>query len=246
VLALGRRRRRPSSAIRRAARERDNCRCRFPGCESRRVDLHHIQHWVNGGRTDLDNLISLCPYHHKVVHDRGYLIAVPPGSAGFAFCHPDGSPLPACPALPEPEGSIGETHEADITPDTIIPPWYGERLDLHHAIWACFANARTNEEKPSRPGAGSGVRLPAEVMGWRLQHHGRVHPPLLRRTPSRLMILRSTIASPFSRLVRTETDKANEKTERAPTTRWPGPATEAVPGRRSRRTPPTSWAQFPA
>ena len=41
------------------------CRCRFPGCESRRVDLHHIQHWVNGGRTDLANLISLCPYHHK-------------------------------------------------------------------------------------------------------------------------------------------------------------------------------------
>jgi len=147
VLALGRRRRRPSSAIRRAARERDNCRCRFPGCESRRVDLHHIQHWVNGGRTDLDNLISLCPYHHKVVHDRAYLIAVPPGSAGFAFYHPDGSPLPACPALPEPEGSIGASHDADITPDTIVPPWYGERLDLHHAIWACFANARTNEEK---------------------------------------------------------------------------------------------------
>ena len=61
VLALGRRRRRPSSAIRRAARERDGCRCRFPGCESRRTDLHHIQHWINGGRTDLANLISLCP-----------------------------------------------------------------------------------------------------------------------------------------------------------------------------------------
>ena len=81
VLALGRRRRRPSSAIRRAARERDHGRCRFPGCESRRTDLHHIQHWVNGGRTDLDNLISLCPWHHKVVHDRGYTIAAPPGGA---------------------------------------------------------------------------------------------------------------------------------------------------------------------
>ena len=60
VLALGRRRRRPNAAIRRAARERDHGRCRFPGCESRRVDLHHIRHWINGGRTDLDNLISLC------------------------------------------------------------------------------------------------------------------------------------------------------------------------------------------
>jgi hypothetical protein len=149
ILALGRRRRRPSSAIRRAARERDHCRCRFPGCESRRVDLHHIQHWVNGGRTDLDNLISLCPYHHKLVHDRGYLIASPPPGGGgtFTFYRPDGSPLPACPALPEPDGSIGEAHDAEITPDTIIPPWYGERLDLDHAIYVCFANARTKEER---------------------------------------------------------------------------------------------------
>ena len=147
VLALGRRRRRPSSAIRRAARERDHCRCRFPGCESRRTDLHHIRHWVNGGRTDLDNLISLCPWHHKVVHDRGYLIAAPPGGGTFAFYRPDGTPLPSSPPLPEPDGTIDAAHDADITPDTIIPPWYGERLDLNHAIWACFANARTREER---------------------------------------------------------------------------------------------------
>jgi len=152
ILTLGRRRRRPSSVIRRAARERDNCRCRFPGCESRRVDLHHIQHWVNGGRTDLDNLVSLCPYHHKAVHDRGYLIAAPPpGGGDFAFYRPDGAPLPACPALPEPGGSIGETHDADITPDTIIPPWYGERLDLDHAIYVCFASARTARDKQQNP-----------------------------------------------------------------------------------------------
>jgi hypothetical protein len=83
--------------------------CRFPGCESRRVDLHHIQYWSHGGRTSLDNLISLCPFHHKLVHDRGYLIA--------------------------------RRHDADITADTIIPPWFGERLDLDYAIYTCFANA---------------------------------------------------------------------------------------------------------
>jgi hypothetical protein len=146
ILALGRRRRRPSSAIRRAARERDKCRCQYPGCESRRVDLHHIQHWVNGGRTDLDNLISLCPFHHKVVHDRGYLIAAPPGG-DFAFYRPDGTPLPPSPPLPEPGGGIATAHDADITPETIIPPWHGERLDLDYAIAVCFANARTEQEK---------------------------------------------------------------------------------------------------
>jgi HNH endonuclease len=148
VLALGRRRRRPSAAIRRAARERDKCRCRFPGCESRRVDLHHIQHWINGGRTDLENLVSLCPYHHKLVHDRGYLIAAPPGGGDtFAFYRPDGARLPSCPPLPEPDGPIDRVNDADITPETIVPPWYGERLDLDHAIWVCFANARTEEQK---------------------------------------------------------------------------------------------------
>ena len=146
VLALGRRRRTPNAAIRRAARERDHCRCRFPGCESRRADLHHIVYWASGGRTDLGNLVSLCPWHHKLVHDRGYLIAAQPGG-GFAFYRPDGTPLPPSPPLPPPDGSIDDTHDAEITPDTIIPPWYGERLDLDHAIHACLANARTEQDK---------------------------------------------------------------------------------------------------
>jgi len=36
---------------------------------------------------------------------------------------------------------------AEITPDTIIPPWYGERLDLDEAIYICLANARTPQER---------------------------------------------------------------------------------------------------
>ena len=146
VLDLGRRRRGPNAALRRAARERDSCRCRFPGCESRRIDLHHIQYWSHGGRTSLDNLISLCKYHHLLVHDRGYLIAAKPGGA-FAFYRPDGTPIPPSPALPPPDGTIEDCHDTDITPGTIIPPWYGERLDLDYAIYTCFANARTPQER---------------------------------------------------------------------------------------------------
>ena len=141
LLDLGRRRRRPNAALRRAARERDKCRCRFPGCESRRVDLHHIQYWSHGGHTSLDNLISLCKYHHMLVHDRGHLIAAARDGT-FTFYRPDGTAIPASPPLPQPDGAIEEDcHDADITPETIIPPWYGERLDLDHAIYVCFANA---------------------------------------------------------------------------------------------------------
>jgi 5-methylcytosine-specific restriction endonuclease McrA len=147
ILDLGRRRRRPTSALRRAARERDHCRCRYPGCESRRTDLHHIQYWANGGRTSLDNLVNLCKRHHTLIHDRGYLIAAGPGGT-FTFYQPDGTVLPASPALP-PTGnqSIEDCHDADITPDTIIPAWYGERLNLDDAIYVCFANARTPQER---------------------------------------------------------------------------------------------------
>jgi hypothetical protein len=140
LLDLGRRRRRPNAALRRAARDRDTCRCRFPGCESRRIDLHHVQYWSNGGRTSLDNLVSLCKYHHTLVHERGYLIAAARDGT-FTFYRPDGTAIPARPPLPQPDGTIEDCHDADITPETIIPPWYGERLDLDHAIYVCFANA---------------------------------------------------------------------------------------------------------
>jgi hypothetical protein len=140
LLDVGRRRRRPTAALRRAARERDKCRCRYPGCESRRVDLHHVQYWSNGGRTKLTNLISLCRYHHMLVHERGYLIASAPGGA-FTFYRPGGAVIPSSPALPDADGPIDGCHDADITPGTIVPAWYGERLDLDYAIYTCFANA---------------------------------------------------------------------------------------------------------
>jgi hypothetical protein len=158
LLDLGRRRRRPNAALRRAARERDHCRCRFPGCESRRVDLHHIQYWSHGGRTTLDNLVSLCKAHHMLVHDRGYLIAAARDGT-VTFYRPDGTMIPASPPLPVPDGTIEDVHDADITAETIIPPWYGERLDLDYAIYVCFANARIEQERRApRPDGEPEVR----------------------------------------------------------------------------------------
>ncbi len=155
VLNLGRRRRRPNAAIRAAARERDHGRCRYPGCESRRVDLHHIRHWASGGPTSLENLVSLCRHHHTVVHDRGYLIAAR-SDGTFSFYAPGGTQLPASPALPSPDGGIADVHDADITPDTIIPPWHGERLDLDYAIYTCLANEQVRRDRA----AGQDPRAP--------------------------------------------------------------------------------------
>ena len=97
----------------------------------------------------------------------GYLIAAPPGGA-FAFYRPDGTALPPSPALPQPDGTIEDCHDADITPETIIPPWYGERLDLDEAIYICLANARTpRERQDQRDQADDPEPVPAQQMGGR-------------------------------------------------------------------------------
>ena len=113
--------------------------------------------WSHGGRTSLENLIGLCKYHHTLVHDRGYLIAAGPAGT-FTLLRPDGTGIPPSPALPQPEGTIEDCHDADITPETIVPSWYGERLNLDDAIYACLANARTPQEPSQqvlvKPGLG--------------------------------------------------------------------------------------------
>jgi 5-methylcytosine-specific restriction endonuclease McrA len=136
VLAVGRRTRTPPPALRRAVRERDSYRCRFPGCESRKTDLHHIRYWSNGGQTCLANLISLCRRHHTAVHDKSYAIS----SAG-EFRTSEGVLIPHSPQFPDADGDITTSHDADITYHTIVPPHSGERLNLHDAIWICLANA---------------------------------------------------------------------------------------------------------
>jgi hypothetical protein len=44
--------------------------------------------WIAGGRTDLDNLILLCQWHHTVVHEGGVTITVD-GEVGY-LANPDG------------------------------------------------------------------------------------------------------------------------------------------------------------
>ena len=92
-----------------------------------------------------------------LVHERGYLIAAARDGT-FAFYRSDGTAIPASPPLPQTHGMIEGCHDADITPETIIPPWYGERLDLDYAIYTCFANAANAARQD-----GSGPPPPARV-----------------------------------------------------------------------------------
>jgi len=74
-LDLGRARRDPSDAQRIEIRRRDKG-CRFPGCgHTEFTDVHHVTHWIDGGTTDLCNLIELCDEHHRLVHEMGWTVS---------------------------------------------------------------------------------------------------------------------------------------------------------------------------
>lgn len=75
VLNVGRRSRIVPAHIRRALRERDGL-CRYPGChEAQYIDAHHVQHWADGGETSLDNLVTLCRFHHRQLHSGNFTIS---------------------------------------------------------------------------------------------------------------------------------------------------------------------------
>ena len=70
-LDVGRKTRSIPPSLRRALASRDKG-CVFPGCSHKRyVDGHHIQHWAEGGETKLSNLVTLCRFHHRAVHEGG-------------------------------------------------------------------------------------------------------------------------------------------------------------------------------
>jgi Domain of unknown function (DUF222)/HNH endonuclease len=74
VVGVGRLTREPSAWMLRQLRHRDDT-CRFPGCAARRfTQAHHIIWWSRGGRTELDNLILVCTFHHRLVHEHGWSI----------------------------------------------------------------------------------------------------------------------------------------------------------------------------
>jgi len=74
AIALGRTKREPSASMMRQLRHRDRG-CRFPGCGSTAfANAHHIVWWSRGGATDLDNLLLICGFHHRLVHEHGWTV----------------------------------------------------------------------------------------------------------------------------------------------------------------------------
>jgi hypothetical protein len=98
LVGLGRVSREPPAWMMRQLRYRDGG-CRFPGCGARRfVQAHHIVWWERGGATDLDNLLLVCSFHHKLVHEHGW--SIHGRATEERWLRPDGSAFEAGPGPP--------------------------------------------------------------------------------------------------------------------------------------------------
>lgn len=139
-LSVGRRTRSIPPALRRALQSRDGG-CRFPGCTStRHVDAHHIDHWADGGQTEIDNLVALCRRHHRLLHEGGFRVRRQ--GAELAFYTPRGERLPASPRPPRGDRSELVRQHARrriaVSAQTCVPLSY-DRLDLDYAVDAMLA-----------------------------------------------------------------------------------------------------------
>ena len=163
VLNIGRRSRIVPWHIVHALRIRDGG-CRFPGCNQHRwTDAHHIHHWADGGETSLDNLVTLCRYHHRALHRDEYRIEHRVDGE-LIFIDAQHQPIP--PAIhPQFSGRRGSGGVADtagastaadrveqlqaehrergveIDKSTAVTRWAGERMDYSTAVeWLQYAD----------------------------------------------------------------------------------------------------------
>jgi phage gp46-like protein len=146
-LNIGRKTRTIPPALRRALNSRDRG-CRFPGCtQSRFVDGHHVQHWAQGGETKLSNLVSLCRFHHRLLHEGRVVVQVLDDGA-FRFVRPDGqsfdSPAPGGPRQVDWMQLVAahQARQINVTPRTAVTRWQGESLDYGLAVEGLLQRAK--------------------------------------------------------------------------------------------------------
>lgn len=134
-----------STAVRRALAHRDGA-CRFPGCNAKLCDAHHVKHWANGGETKLENLIHLCRRHHRAVHEGGYRVEFL-ADGELEFYWPSGEAIPQAPPAPALAEDTVESLRArhgeqglEIDPWTTTPDWNGEPMDLDWVMYVLRQN----------------------------------------------------------------------------------------------------------
>jgi hypothetical protein len=119
--------RHPNRRLRRYLERRDGG-CAHPLCLQRRfLHAHHLVHWEDGGPTTADNLLCLCPLHHRALHLGEYTIEGDPEARTVVFRDRWGRPI----APPD----LGADPLPTPAPTSYVQP-LGERLSARDFAWA--------------------------------------------------------------------------------------------------------------
>ena len=65
-------------------------RCGFGRCDGPIDVIHHIIHWLHGGKTRIINGFPCCGYHHWLIHEGGWRIKKHPGGTITTYPPPPG------------------------------------------------------------------------------------------------------------------------------------------------------------
>jgi len=124
---------------------------------------HHIKHWADGGETKLDNLVTLCRYHHRELHKGSFYLSLKPAAtnsdkptrfaqrlcfskieqywnapfnrtADFIIAPSPAEFTCAHSNSHELKDAIPEEIYQTINEKTAVTKWAGERMDLSMAI----------------------------------------------------------------------------------------------------------------
>jgi hypothetical protein len=131
------------ASTRRAVHARDQG-CRFPGCGGRVfTQVHHVRHRARGGGNELTNLVELCWFHHRLVHEGGWSVRFDCRGEALAI-RPNGNVLgrPRAIEVHDRHGLERRNRErgAAIDPTTCIPRWYGDQFDLGEIVSGLMTN----------------------------------------------------------------------------------------------------------
>ena len=82
--------------------------CAIPDCKVpiAQCQPHHIAYWRDEGPTNLNNLVPLCPQHHRNVHEGNWGLRLSASNRALTVTYPDGHASTACPTNLKPQERI--------------------------------------------------------------------------------------------------------------------------------------------
>ena len=114
------------------------------------MDAHHVEHWIDGGGTRLENLCLLCRRCHGFVHDRGVTIEHR-ATGRHVFRTRQGEVIEHAPALPVVDGPYApDVPAGPLEPEVL----FLEGMDYVQVIDAVCASASLAR---ARRGSGGGA-----------------------------------------------------------------------------------------